>query len=161
MVNASSGLDQGHLHAPRLRPLDYLDATTTTVQPFCGSHEGWGPFSPTRFDFTPCFLDLWVVVVSTFGVLFGGGAVWLLCTHRKPAPVAKDWHFYAKLVSIMPAIVYCLIPLELPDLMCRSHSQHSSLRQPLRLVFKLTTTPRFGLGISDSGLQSPPLQPFA
>lgn len=68
-------------------------------QPFCGDVEGWGPISPLRFDFTPCFLDVWVSLVAAWGLVMGAGAIWFLLKKRFPQPVPKNWHFYAKLVS--------------------------------------------------------------
>jgi hypothetical protein len=67
-------------------------------QPFCHDAEGWGPLSPHRFDFTPCFLDVWVILVAVFGLALGAGALWVLLKRRTPQPVQKNWHFYAKLV---------------------------------------------------------------
>ena len=77
----------------------YLGAASKKPHLLCGSLEGWGPLSPYRFDFTPCFLDLWVAVLSIFGIVGGAGAIWLLFNKRKPAPVARDWQFYMKLVG--------------------------------------------------------------
>ena len=76
----------------------YLQASKHNGQPLCGNSEGWGPLSPIRFDFTPCFLDVWVMVVAVWGIVGGAGASWYL--HRKctPQPVKQNWHFYAKLV---------------------------------------------------------------
>lgn len=68
-------------------------------QPLCGDIEGWGPMSPVRFDFTPCFLDVWVSLVAVWGLVMGGGAIWFLLKKRVPQPVPQNWHFYAKLVS--------------------------------------------------------------
>lgn len=73
-------------------------------QPFCTDSEGWGPFSPSSFDLTPCFLDVVVAVVSVWGTLGGLAALWLLLKRRIPQPVSKNWHFYAKLVSNPPNI---------------------------------------------------------
>jgi ATP-binding cassette subfamily C (CFTR/MRP) protein 1 len=75
----------------------YLTASTHNRQPLCGNSEGWGPISPIRYDFTPCFLDVWIATVAAFGIVGGAGALWYL--YRKPAqPVKRNWHFYAKLV---------------------------------------------------------------
>jgi hypothetical protein len=68
-------------------------------QPFCTHSEGWGPISSSRFDLTPCFLDVIVAVVAVWGTLSGLGALWLLLRKRIPQPVSKNWHFYTKLVS--------------------------------------------------------------
>ena len=55
--------------------------------------------SPFRFDFTPCFIDVWVAIVAVFGLFAGSIAVWWLLKWRKPTNVAKDWHFWTKQVS--------------------------------------------------------------
>ena len=67
--------------------------------PLCSDSEGWGPISSIRYDFTPCFLDVWIVSVAAWGLLGGAAAVWFLLKKRIPQEVQKDWHFYAKLVS--------------------------------------------------------------
>ncbi|PNH37816.1 hypothetical protein VD0004_g8985 [Verticillium dahliae] len=92
-------------YRPRLElGSDYLSATDHFKQPLCGNKEGWGPLSPFRYDFTPCFIDVWVAVVAAFGIVFGTMAtVWLL-KKTKPANTPKDWSFYTKqalLVVIM------------------------------------------------------------
>ncbi|KAF1957365.1 hypothetical protein CC80DRAFT_42988 [Byssothecium circinans] len=78
----------------------YLEASSHQRQPLCGNREGWGPISPDRYDFTPCFLDVWIAVVAVFGVLGGAGAAWWLCSKCTKEPVKKNWHFYAKLITI-------------------------------------------------------------
>lgn len=67
-------------------------------QAFCGDSEGWGPLSLNGFYFTSCFVDAVVAVVAVWGSLAGLAALWLLLKKRVPQPVAKNWHFYAKLV---------------------------------------------------------------
>lgn len=91
-------------HSPNLDPFyaTYLAASTTKGgkhAPFslCGNVEGWGPLSPYRYDLTPCFLDIWVLAISAWGIIAGLGAVWWLYRQTTPQPVAKNWHFYAKL----------------------------------------------------------------
>ncbi|KAM0334168.1 hypothetical protein ACHAQA_001188 [Verticillium albo-atrum] len=75
---------------------DYLSATDHFKQPLCGNKEGWGPLSPFRYDFTPCFIDVWVAVVAAFGIIFGTLAtVWLL-RKRKPTNAPKSSVFYFK-----------------------------------------------------------------
>lgn len=69
-------------------------------QPFCGDPEGWGPISPIQYDFTPCFLDIWICSTAVFGLVMGAGAVWFLLKHRIAEPVSKNWHFYTKLVRL-------------------------------------------------------------
>ncbi|KAF5844535.1 hypothetical protein GGP41_007571 [Bipolaris sorokiniana] len=82
----------------------YLTASKLDRQPLCGNPEGWGPISPIRYDFTPCFLDVWIAVVAVFGVLGGAGALWYLYRHCSPQPVKRNWHFYAKLTTIAALI---------------------------------------------------------
>lgn len=74
----------------------YLSATRHLKEPLCGNEEGWGPLSPIRYDFTPCFIDVWVALVALFGLFFGAVAVWWLVRWRRPTTVAKDWHFWVK-----------------------------------------------------------------
>ena len=82
---------------------DYLRATKEgdTVQPFCGNAEGWGPISAWRYDFTPCFLDVWITAVAVYGIVFGAAAVWWILKKTIPSPLGKDWHFYTKLAVII------------------------------------------------------------
>ena len=103
---------------------DYLRGSTKAekTQPLCGNIEGWGPLSPYRYDFTPCFLDVWIATVAVlFGVAMGGGAIYYLLRKKSPAPVKKDWHFYAKLgvigaVSLTTALQACLQIEALPGI---------------------------------------------
>ncbi|KAL8900190.1 MAG: hypothetical protein Q9192_001194 [Flavoplaca navasiana] len=86
---------------------DYLRAAhqRTQTQTLCGNAEGWGPISPFRYDFTPCFLDVWISTVAVFGLVLGPGAIWYLLKRRVPSPVTKNWHFYAKLLVIAALLV--------------------------------------------------------
>jgi len=81
----------------------YLEASRLSRQPLCGSSEGWGPISRDRYDFTPCFLDVWIATVAAAGMLGGAAAAWYLLRRCTAQPVKKNWHFYAKLVRI-PAL---------------------------------------------------------
>ncbi|KAI1335138.1 P-loop containing nucleoside triphosphate hydrolase protein [Xylariaceae sp. FL0016] len=74
----------------------YLTATDSFKQPLCGNKEGWGPLSPFRYDFTPCFIDVWVFVVAIFGILCGSLAIWYVLRKSKTVQVSKDWHFWLK-----------------------------------------------------------------
>ena len=101
---------------------DYLqsEAVRHGKQPFCGNQEGWGPISPFRYDFTPCFLDIWISFVAVFGILFGAVAIWWLFKRRIPSVVQKDWHFYTKLsiigaLLLTTALQACLQIEALPD----------------------------------------------
>ena len=69
----------------------------STAEPLCGDPEGWGPLSSIRFDFTPCFLDIWLILVAVWGLLFGAGALWYLLRKRTAQDVPRNWHFYTKL----------------------------------------------------------------
>ena len=95
---------QAVFESPRLP--DYLGAIARSEkkQPLCGNVEGWGPISPFRYDFTPCFLDVWISAVAVFGIVLGAAAVWFLIKKRTPSPVRKNWHFYTKL-SIIAALI--------------------------------------------------------
>jgi ABC-type multidrug transport system fused ATPase/permease subunit len=73
-------------------------------QPLCGNAEGWGPLSPVRWDFTPCFLDVWILVVSVFGLLGGVGAIVYL-KRQAEQPVGKNWHFWSKLIVLAGVII--------------------------------------------------------
>lgn len=65
-------------------------------QPLCVDPEGWGPISEIRYDFTPCFLDVWIISVAAWGIVLGFGAVWYL-KRRIAQDVPRNWHYYAKL----------------------------------------------------------------
>ena len=86
---------------------DYLRATRReeTTHPLCGNPEGWGPLSPIRYDFTPCFLDVWISSVAVFGIVAGAGAIWYLMKRRTSSLVGKNWHFYTKLAIIGALII--------------------------------------------------------
>lgn len=76
--------------------------------PLCGNAEGWGPLSPHRYDFTPCFLDLWIIVVSGFGILGGLGMIWWLYKKTHELPVKRDWHFLSK-ITVLVALVGTIV----------------------------------------------------
>ncbi|KAJ5280205.1 Metal resistance protein YCF1 [Penicillium angulare] len=94
MGNSQPGISQSHLVSPFDR------------QPhaFCGDPEGWGPMSSTGFHLTPCFQDVLVATVASWGVLGGAGALWYLLKKRIPQPVSKNWHFYTKLAIVISLI---------------------------------------------------------
>lgn len=91
-----------------LHPLgsDYLAASATFKQPLCGNEEGWGPLSPHRFDFTPCFIDVWIAIVAVGGLVLGLGSVWLLSRKAPQVPDAKNLHFWLKQVRIPAPRLY-------------------------------------------------------
>lgn len=78
----------------------YLTATAKRHQPLCGNEEGWGPLSPYRYDFTPCFMDVWVSSVAVYGILFGAAAVWYLTRRKREQDVKRDLHFWTKQVGL-------------------------------------------------------------
>lgn len=97
----TSGISQAAFKAsPSPYQADLSTPTIRQTQPLCGNNEGWGPISSIRFDFTPCFLDVWISLVAVWGLLMGGGALWYLFNKRTAQPVSKNWHFYMKLVSL-------------------------------------------------------------
>jgi ATP-binding cassette subfamily C (CFTR/MRP) protein 1 len=69
-------------------------------QPFCINEEGWGPISLTFYDFTPCFLAIPNAVIALFGIIPGGITIWWLYSKQSKQPTPKDWHYFAKLVSL-------------------------------------------------------------
>lgn len=83
-----------------LAPPGYLSAGKGHGQTLCRNIEGWGPLSPFRYDFTPCFLDVWIAAVAGYGFVFGLGAIWYLLRKNTPEPVPKNWHFWTKLAVI-------------------------------------------------------------
>ncbi|KAK9779422.1 putative Metal resistance protein YCF1 [Seiridium cardinale] len=95
-VIQSTGFFTGY--RPQLQQLGhgYFSATDDYTQPLCRNEEGWGPMSPFRYDFTPCFIDVWVCLVAVFGIVCGALALWLLLRTSKAAELAKDWHFWTK-----------------------------------------------------------------
>jgi ATP-binding cassette, subfamily C (CFTR/MRP), member 1 len=76
----------------------YLSAESSRKHRLCGNKEGWGPLSPHRYDFTPCFLDVWVSTVAVYGILFGAVAIWWLIQRKNKAIVPRNWHFWTKQV---------------------------------------------------------------
>ena len=98
----------------------YLTSSDKFKQPLCGNEEGWGPLSPYRWDFTPCFIDVWIMVVAVFGLVMGlAAAVWLLRS-RTPAGFKKNGHFWLKQVR-------CAVGVQdlLADRVCHSPSPPS------------------------------------
>lgn len=79
-----------------------FDVQTVNHPPLCGNPEGWGPISHVRYDFTPCFLDIWIVFAAAWGIVFGSGAIWYLLRKKIPQEVPKNWHFYTKLSVNQP-----------------------------------------------------------
>jgi hypothetical protein len=84
---------------PNLPLQGYLSASSQSTQPLCGNSEGWGPLSPIRYDFTPCFLDVWITAVSVGAIAGGAATIWYLLKHCVQQDVKRNWHFWAKLVS--------------------------------------------------------------
>jgi ATP-binding cassette subfamily C (CFTR/MRP) protein 1 len=91
-----TGSFTGYRHVVSELGSGYLSAERVFAQPLCGNEEGWGPMSPFRYDFTPCFIDVWVATVAAFGIFVGSIAVWWLIKRKQPTHVSKDWHFWTK-----------------------------------------------------------------
>ncbi|KAF8463649.1 putative ABC metal ion transporter [Kalaharituber pfeilii] len=66
---------------------------------FCGDPGGWGPISPETGEFTQCFIDLTLDIVSITLIILGSfNLAWLL---KQPAfPVPKNWHYWLKLTLV-------------------------------------------------------------
>ncbi|TQS33808.1 hypothetical protein Golomagni_05835, partial [Golovinomyces magnicellulatus] len=84
-----------------LRPVEELGShymhSPKFYAPFCANKEGWGPISKFRYDFTPCFVDVWVATVAVFGLIFGPIAIWLLLKQKETLlHNAKNTHFWIK-----------------------------------------------------------------
>ncbi|TVY68636.1 Metal resistance protein [Lachnellula suecica] len=79
----------------------YMTAEHKRGQPLCGNREGWGPLSGERYDFTPCFMDVWVAAVAVFGLFAGAIACWWLVRGKARFVVERNWHFWVKQVIII------------------------------------------------------------
>ncbi|APA10145.1 hypothetical protein sscle_06g049150 [Sclerotinia sclerotiorum 1980 UF-70] len=122
----------------------YLTADKSRPQPLCGNKEGWGPLSPHRYDFTPCFMDVWVSSVAAFGILGGAIAIWWLVKKKTTAEVKKDWHFWLKqaiLIGITISVAAQLVIqiLNYPDVWAGDFRFWTSLLQiaSLGVVFSI------------------------
>ena len=67
---------------------------------------------------------MWISIVAVFGIILGAGAVWYLIKRKTPSPVAKNWHFYAKLsviavLGLTTALQACLQIEALPNVWYR------------------------------------------
>ncbi|KAG6308064.1 hypothetical protein E4U45_002577 [Claviceps purpurea] len=84
------------------RPLEQLGSNYLSFsgfkQPLCGNEEGWGPISRYRYDFTPCFIDVWLATVSVYALILGPLAIWWLLRKKKPleGEATKNAHFWIK-----------------------------------------------------------------
>ncbi|TEY71265.1 hypothetical protein BOTCAL_0097g00210 [Botryotinia calthae] len=112
----------------------YLAADTSRSQPLCGNKEGWGPLSPHRYDFTPCFMDVWVSSVAAFGILGGAIAIWWLVGRKTTAEVKKNWHFWLKqavIIGIATSVAVQLViqVLNYPDVWAGDFRFWTSLLQ--------------------------------
>lgn len=74
----------------------YLSSDKEGGQPLCRNAEGWGPLSKERYDFTPCFMDVWVSSVAVFGILCGAVACWWLVRRKTRVERERDWVFWCK-----------------------------------------------------------------
>ncbi|KAK0386338.1 hypothetical protein NLU13_6175 [Sarocladium strictum] len=91
---------------------NYLSATAAFSQPLCGNEEGWGPLSPHRYDFTPCFIDVWIASVAAFGLLIGPIAIWwLIKKTSETLSTTKNWHFWIKQTTLILIIADIFVQL--------------------------------------------------
>jgi ATP-binding cassette subfamily C (CFTR/MRP) protein 1 len=91
---------------------DYLSAAGKFKQPLCGNEEGWGPLSPHRYDFTPCFIDVWIASVAVFGLVIGPIALWwLLSKKTQQYGTAKNMHFWIKQTLLAVVIADVVVQL--------------------------------------------------
>jgi ATP-binding cassette subfamily C (CFTR/MRP) protein 1 len=88
----------------------YLTATAGHRQALCGNKEGWGPLSPHRYDFTPCFIDVWIAIVAVGGLALGLGSIWFLREQQKLYPT-KNVHFWLKQTLLVALIVDVVLQL--------------------------------------------------
>ncbi|KAK7428905.1 ATP-binding cassette glutathione S-conjugate transporter ycf1 [Neonectria magnoliae] len=89
----------------------YLSASAFK-QPLCGNEEGWGPISRYRYDFTPCFIDVWIAAVAVFGLLIGPLAVWWLVVKKQQhGAQSKTVPFYLKQTLLATIIADIAIQL--------------------------------------------------
>ncbi|KAJ2964710.1 hypothetical protein NQ176_g10780 [Zarea fungicola] len=93
------------------RPLESLHGYyKPKTQPFCADREGWGPLSPIRYDFTPCFIDVWIGSVAAFGLVFGPLAIWYLRgKHDNKTP--KNVHYWLKQTLFGTLVASVLVQL--------------------------------------------------
>jgi hypothetical protein len=124
-VLASTGTFSGY------RPLEdlgshYLDASPAHRQPLCGNAEGWGPLSPFRYDFTPCFIDVWIAIVAVGGVLLGAGTIWWLRKKQEQYKSTQNIHLWIKQASLQPRGALSQILLFRGANSASSHSSRSS-----------------------------------
>lgn len=145
----------------------YLTAGEDFKQPLCGNEEGWGPLSPFRYDFTPCFLDVWVASVALFGLVLGLLAVVWLLRMRKPTEVVKGWHFWTKQVRMRARCALSGLSLFLSTYYrerdradnfthCRVFLPSSSPISPPSSSSKLSAILIYGLATSGYGRPSSP-----
>jgi hypothetical protein len=79
---------------------DYFYVVDKASKSLCHNTEGWGPLSPSRYDFTPCTLDAIItVVVVLFGIVLGTSTIVYLRRNQPSQEVKRNWHFWAKMVS--------------------------------------------------------------
>ncbi|PHH83725.1 hypothetical protein CDD82_3799 [Ophiocordyceps australis] len=105
-----------------LRPLQqlgssYLASSSPFPQPLCGNDEGWGPLSPFRYDFTPCFIDVWVAAVSLYALLLGLPTIWWLLKkkQRLHSDSSSSLHLSVKqtLLALVIAVVIAQLVLQI------------------------------------------------
>ena len=67
---------------------------------FCPDEEGWGPISPIRYAFTPCFQDGVLSIIPTlFLVLAGSAQAWQYLQHTRITN-ARNYTYVAKILTV-------------------------------------------------------------
>ncbi|RKF62208.1 Metal resistance protein YCF1 [Erysiphe neolycopersici] len=96
--------------SPTLRYLSQ-QSDFLSLHSWCSNKEGWGPLLSHKYDFTPCFLDIWMSSLSIYGILFGISAIWWLINRKMSMTVAKSWCFWVKQVIIIAIGLSVIIQL--------------------------------------------------
>ncbi|KAL5603731.1 hypothetical protein FOVSG1_006481 [Fusarium oxysporum f. sp. vasinfectum] len=78
---------------------NYLTKPASCQQLLCCNSEGWGPLNHSRNEFTPCFLNSAILLVSVFGLVAGGPTLWLLARRKDDEAIRKDWQSWTKLAT--------------------------------------------------------------
>ncbi|KAI9026424.1 multi drug resistance-associated protein MRP [Phycomyces nitens] len=77
------------------------DQTSFPFQGLCQHTEGWGPFSSQQMDFTPCFLDMVVVIPSVFLLIAAMVRIPILLRRFPLAHDTLHWVYFIKLTLLI------------------------------------------------------------
>ena len=93
-------------------PLAGVDDAFLALGGFCRDSEGWGPFSPSHDDLSPCFIDALDVAVSAWGLL--AATLTAVVFYRTNWRSWKsERHFYLRIIvpGGLLAVVLARVPL--------------------------------------------------